>query len=240
MRQHQSGRLFSKRYPNAATAAEVIRRSKVVRRSGGVTPNIKSVKNNHTVEFEHIDGECGIELLEKTKIRELIAPLIDLHKTDQNKLPLFDPFLRIDPRVATFSIPQELIREIQIRKRAVFPVTGVVHGDFHLGQLIKDSSGKCWIIDLDDMATGPPEADLGNLTAYLATHPATMGDSVPISLRYWKNQITGSWNDLGQIYQENWLRYFTHVALIRRTLKRLEAGDNSLMGDCISTLLASG
>ncbi len=240
MRQNQSGRVFSKRYPDAATTAEVIRRSRIARHGGVITPSITSVNNNHTVEFERIDGECGIELLQKNRLRDLIAPLIELHKIDQDKLPRFDTFLRIDPRVAAFSIPEALVLEIQKRKKVAFPVTGVVHGDFHLGQLIRDSSGKCWIIDLDDMATGSPEADLGNLAAYLATHPATMGDSVSASLRYWENQITGAWNDLGQIYQENWLQYFMHVALIRRTLKRVESGDDSLMGDCMSTLLTPG
>lgn len=240
MRQNQSDWLFLKRYSNATTAAEVIRRSRIARRSGVVTPKIKSITSNHTVAFERINGDCGIGLLQKTTLRELIAPLIELHKIDQNKLPRFDPFFRIDPRVAALSIPRGLVLEIQKRKQVEIPVTGIVHGDFHLGQLIRESSGKCWIIDLDDMATGSPEVDLGNLAANLATHPATMGDSVSASLRYWENQISLAWIELGQVYQENWLRYFMHIALIRRTLKRFEAGDDSLIGDCMSTLLVPG
>lgn len=238
MRQNQSGRSFSKRYLNAATTAEVIRRTRIARLNGVVTPNINAVKNNHTIQFERIDGECGIQLLQKTSLRELIAPLIALHDIDHAKFPRFDPFLRIDPRVAALSIPHGLVQEINKRKHIEFPTTGIVHGDFHLKQLIRDTDGHCWVIDLDDLAIGPIEADLGNLAAYLATHPATMGDSMSTSLRYWKQQIMGAWNDLGQTYQENWLRYFMQVALIRRTLKRLEAGDDSLIGECMNTLLS--
>ncbi len=239
MKQDQFSRLFAKRYPNAATTAELIRRTSIARLNGVITPNIEAVKNNHTILFERIDGEFGIELLQRASLSELIAPLIELHYIDQAEFPRFDPFLRIEPRVAALSIPPGLIKEINKRKEVEFPITGIVHGDFHLGQLIRESDGKCWILDLDDLASGPIEADLGNLAAYLATSPDTMGESVSTSLCYWKNKITSAWNDLGQTYQENYFLYFMQLALIRRTLKRIEAGDDSLIEQCMYALLSS-
>lgn len=240
MSQDHASRSFSKQYPDTLTAAEVVRRSNVARQAGVITPKVLAVKKHTTIAFERIDGECGIGLVKSTDLSRLLSPLVKLHKIDQRQLPEFNPFLRIDPRMEELSIPSELLVEIRKLKQVAIPHNGVVHGDFHMGQLICDSADRCWVIDFDDMSLGPPEADLGNLIAYLGTHPATMGDSLSASLSYWQRQIEAAWNELGQVYEDERLQYFMQVALIRRSLKRCEAGDCSLVRDCISVLLASG
>lgn len=221
-------------------ALEVVRRSTTARQAGVITPDVIAVKNSRTIEFEWIDGDCGIELLQTTALSKILSPLVKLQKMDQQNLTRFNPFSRIDPRVEVLSIAPEMHREIQTLKQVEITENGVVHGDFHLRQLLCDSKGHCWVIDLDDMALGPPEVDLGNLVAYLATHPTIMSDSLLNSLTYWQHEIAAAWSDLGQVCDEDSLRFFIKASLIRRTLKRCEAGDYSLMRDCTNALLAFG
>jgi hypothetical protein len=71
--------------------------------------------------------------------------------------------------------------------------TGLVHGDWHLGQLGRDTAGRWLLLDLDDLGTGDPGWDLGRpagfhaaglldeavWTAFLAAYRAAGGPGVP-------------------------------------------------------------
>lgn len=161
--------------------------------------------------FDQVDGEIGPGLLDD--IEGLFRTLVRLHRAPVPGLCAFDPFLRIRPR-------RHLAIAGPLRKVLDEPVpkgAATLHGDLHVGQFIRDGAGKAWIVDLDDMALGPPEADLANFTAHLAT-------SMSAGVGYWADRVQLVWADLGQECDPQLFTRFLRFALVRRHLKLREAG----------------
>jgi aminoglycoside phosphotransferase (APT) family kinase protein len=92
-----------------------------------------------------------------------------------------------------------------------------VHGDLHPGQFIRDRRGQVWLIDLDDLALGPPEVDFGNLAACLATRrPGPLHEMA-------RHAIAGV---VAETPSANpaLVAHFCEIALLRRALKLRERG----------------
>lgn len=204
---------FVKRHPDAATAAEAIRRAAALRAAGVPTPAARPGGADREVAFDLVDGISGRALLDRDPAA-LLAPLARLHRARVSGLPRYDPFLRSRPRLtpATNRVFHEVLAE---------PVPGgsaTLHGDFHAGQLIEAQDG-VWIVDLDDMALGPPEADLANFTA----HVATSGDACGFAdrLTTWREAVVSAYGS--PCRAEVFARYL-RFALVRRHLKLRAAG----------------
>jgi aminoglycoside phosphotransferase (APT) family kinase protein len=141
----------------------------------------------------------------------------------------FDPLRRIRPRL-------DLLTDVTLQTtlgrlaRAVPTGGALIHGDFHLGQVICDAEGGGWLVDLDDLEIGPVEADLGNLIANLATQPTLTGPFAA-RLQHWRHSILEAARHLGQNSDPGRVDHFTALALIRRHLKLREQARRDFEAD---------
>ena len=171
----------------------------------------------------------------------LLKPLGQLHNVDPkgvNVTPL-DPWRRIHPRLrkraraanASFlTDAREVYRELRdvmnsFTGHQIILKQVPVHGDYHVGQLLFETpSIEPWLLDVDDVALGPPESDLGNFIAHLVTDDLRMGDLLdgfarlePL-LRHVYEELTGSKSD------STLINTYGAIALLRRSLKLHEKG----------------
>ena len=204
---------FLKVHSDAQIAAEALRRATLLAGQGIATPRASRGAAVDEVLFEHIDGATGAALIpgETQNILQLLA---SLHSTDVPGLASYDPFLRVHTRLhLNQALPiQDIVEE------TVPTGTATLHGDLHVGQFIKDKHGIIWVIDLDDLAKGPIEADLANFAAHLATSEQFGG------FEYWFDEIRLAWRRQGQNLDDEVFKRFFRFALVRRHLKLREAG----------------
>jgi hypothetical protein len=204
---------FKKRYPSATAADVALRRSHAARRVGVPTPAVLARIGRLVLSFERIAASDPPSLAQMVKLLHCLQTL------PPDGLARFDPFLRIRPRLDLAPTrTRDLVSALMARDAALcWPQSTVVHGDFHPGQTIRDSAGKVWLLDLDDLALAPPEADLGNLAAWLATQAegnldagAKAALAMVLALSPTANPaLTG---------------HFCQIALVRRALKLAERG----------------
>lgn len=214
-----------KRHPDAATAAVARRRSTALCAAGLATPYARQGTDERDVVFERIDGETGQRLVD-TDLGPILSAVARLHRSRVPGLPAYDPFRRIRPRLA-------LATRIPVREILAEPVqrgTATLHGDLHVGQLIRDARGKVWIVDLDDMAAGPPEADLANFAAHLATSPGSPG------IAHAADRVTTAWRRLGERHDDKVFARFLRFALVRRHLKLRQSGRPDHEADVLAYL----
>ncbi|MFZ7092219.1 phosphotransferase family protein [Primorskyibacter sp. 2E233] len=217
---------FIKTFADAAQATEAARRSMDLRQQSVITP--PAYANGQTVVFAGIAGCSGLPLTQRP-IDDWLAPLIPLHTSVLDGLSPFDPMLRISPRLDLLTNPS--LRAALHRLAQASPRGGsVIHGDFHLGQVIAAQDGVAWLIDLDDLAIGPVEADIGNLIANLATQDDLPGPFA-VRLEHWRQAVQGEWFRLDQTANPTWVEHFAALALIRRHLKLREQARRDFEAD---------
>lgn len=225
---------FLKTYPSAQAAALALRRTKLARAAGVVTPDAW-VSARAELSFALIAGECGAELL--PHLKALLAPLRDLAAMPSTDFAPFDPFRRIRPRLHL--APTVLRDRIDRLMHQPMPTSGhVCHGDFHPGQVIRDAAGTSWLIDLDDLAVACAAADLGNLIAYLATSQPRSG-AIATAVGQWTDAVTTAWGRQPQHLNMAEITYFTEIVLIRRALKCAERGDLAVLDQICAPLSAA-
>jgi Phosphotransferase enzyme family len=204
---------FEKRYPSAAAADLAMLRSHAARIAGVPTPAVLNRIGPLKLGFDRV-----VEAAPPT-VAEMVQALRWLKGMPPDGLVRFDPFLRIRPRLD--AAPPEvcaLVQDLQARDAALrWSATTVIHGDFHPGQIIKDTAGKVWLLDLDDLALAPPEADLGNLAAWFATR--TEGE-----LRLLSKSALSLLLTLTREADPALTGHFFGIALVRRALKLAAKG----------------
>jgi len=207
---------FTKQYQSASSAERAVARSRSLIANSVRTPAaLFTSADTNSIHFELIDGEGG-DLFVETELADVLDALLGIHAATVDGLPTFDPLARIRDRMA--SCTSTPMRQV-VGETVAKPGSSTLHGDFHVGQIIRDRAGSIWVVDLDDMAMGPPEADLGNFTAHLATRSPDRG----LEVDQWVDQILYQWRLLNtQIDEECFQRYLA-LALIRRHLKLREA-----------------
>lgn len=206
--QEQGAALFEKRYPSAARAETALRRSLSARIAGVPTPAVWQGNDPTRLFFERIDAGAAPSLAQMTGV------VRRLRRMATDGLSRFDPFLRIRPRL--MAAPPDicqLFADLEARDAALgWPALTVIHGDFHPGQCLQDRTGKVWLIDLDDLALGPHEADLGNLAAWIATSvKGPMGEQTRRAL----DQVLA----VSPMADPALTGHFCQIALLRRALK---------------------
>lgn len=199
---------FEKRYPSEAMAEIAWHRSQVARLAGVTTPAVLGRNGLGTLSFERI-----ISAVPPT-LAEMLAALRPLRGMPADGLIRFDPFLRIRPRLGTASpqirawLDTLAAQDGDLRWSALT----VIHGDFHPGQTLRDADGRTWLLDLDDLALAPAEADLGNLAAWMAT--STIG-ILSAQADTATKQVLTLWPGADPALT----RHFCNIALVRRALK---------------------
>ena len=153
----------------------------------------------------------------------LIRAVSTLHAAGVTGLDPFDPLTRIRPRLVGGDAPW--MSDWIARHMPPPSAPGLVHGDFHAGQLIRDRQGAVWILDLDDLALGPPEADIGNFAAHLATRPETRRGHPIAGFGDWLGGIVAHYSGADHDLADRYGR----IALLRRGLKLAEAGDDTVL-----------
>ena len=219
---------FLKRYANAAQAAEALRRTSHLRGQSVQTPAVRPGPTRAELDFDDINGRTGHDLIGHD-LRPLLQAVAGLHVASVPNLAPYDPLLRIRPRLALTDVP--ILRQI-----ASCPVPqgrAVLHGDLHVGQFLVSPEGMVWLVDLDDLAMGPPEADLANFAAHLGTTEPGPG------IAEWSRQVCDTWASLGQTVDIHVFTRFLHLALLRRHLKLREAGRPDFEGPIVSYLRES-
>jgi aminoglycoside phosphotransferase (APT) family kinase protein len=109
--------------------------------------------------------------------REMGALLRQLHElpTPPFHLPELRPFDKVTARLERAAIPRRtrvylsaLATELEdAYRRLTFALpAGAVHGDFNVGNVLRDAEGHAKVIDLDGFATGPREWDLMQTAMY--------------------------------------------------------------------------
>lgn len=204
---------FVKYYSDKAAPIEALRRSSSLRTAGVPTPAVLGPSGENGLCFEHVEGQSGQVLLAKDLAR-LLSVVARLHRASLPNLPAFDPFLRIRPRAGV----ETALPVVDILSEPVPTGHATLHGDLHVGQFLQSRSGDVWIVDLDDLAVGPPEADLANFAAHLATSQPSC------RIHDWSDRVCKAWAAIGDSVDHDVLTRFLRFALVRRHLKLREAG----------------
>jgi hypothetical protein len=199
---------FEKLYPSVEAADAAFQRSLSARRSGVPTPAVQGRNGPMRLSFDRVVASAPPTLA------QMVKALQTLHRMPPDRLTRFDPFLRIRPRLGGAPLHiQAFVRDLEAQDAALhWPATAVIHGDFHPGQTIQDRSGTVWLLDLDDLALGPTEADLGNLSAWIATRSE---GSLETQARNAMTEVLALAPQANPVLT----RHFQKVALARRALK---------------------
>lgn len=164
-------------------------------------------------------GFQKVVVADQASLAEMVGALAPLHAIALHGLDRFDPFRRIRPRLDR-SPPAviALVKTLAARDAALrWQAAVVIHGDFHPGQVLRDGDGAVWLVDLDDLARAPAEADLGNLAAWLATQaPGGLDEQAARGQR--QVLAHAPWADPLLVH------HFCRIALVRRALKLAERG----------------
>lgn len=203
---------FLKHYSDRAATEEAVRRSSALRSADVSTPAILGFGKT-TIDFQKVDGQSG-GLLDLDDLSPLLSEVARLHQASVKNLPRYDPFLRVRPRL---TVPTRLPVS-DILSEPVPNGTATLHGDLHVGQFIRSDDQTIWIVDLDDLAIGPPEADIANFAAHLATSLRSR------SIRDWSGRVCRAWAEIGGALEDAVFHRFLRFALLRRHLKLREAG----------------
>jgi hypothetical protein len=202
---------FIKQYPSVHAAEVAFQRAVMARQAGVCTPAVLDRTGPQSLCFERIEGTHPPDPA------RLLQVLVPLHRMPHRGLARFDPFLRIRPRLPGAPLQVRALADRLMAQDAAlnWPTSAVIHGDFHPGQVLCDAAGQAWLVDLDDLALAPPEADLGNLAAWRATQsppgPWPLAqDAVPLA----DPELTG---------------HFHAIALLRRALKLAERGQPEVL-----------
>ena len=204
---------FIKTHRDAASAAEALRRPIALHGQGLATPAPMPGPVENDIHFDRIEGTSGRVLIAEN-LDSLLQSVARLHRSYVSDLPPFDPYLRIRPRLHL----SDVTAVHAIVEETVPTGDATLHGDLHSGQFIRDAGGTVWIVDLDDLAIGPPEADIANLVAHLAT------SGTGFNITRWSSVVRRVWFEQGQCLSQDVFSRFLRLALVRRHLKLREAG----------------
>lgn len=204
---------FMKRYASALAANTARNRTLAARQAGVNTPAVLCSYGPMALLFQRVVPAA------QPSLSQMVQALEQVNNMPGHGLLRFDPFLRILPRLAFAPTGiWDIVADLSAQNSAsAWPEAAVIHGDFHPGQVLVDALHKVWLIDLDDLALAPPEADLGNLAAWIATQSAG----------HLKTQTIAALSRVLALRPKSdhaLADHFCRIALVRRALKLAEKG----------------
>ena len=213
----------------------LVRWTAALRAAGVSTPEARIDLEADALVFPAIEGTGGLALViagGPPVLSQLLRPLAMLHRASLGGIRPFDPRRKIVPRVSAGEAPA-LLQELGACLNGLPEPSGSgpVHGDFHAGQVIRDAGGTVWLLDLEDLAAGEPEADLGNFAAHLASRPETRRGPVRQGLEFWLEHTLRAYRAIGGAAETGLAIRHGRVALIRRALKLRERDDPSILAE---------
>jgi aminoglycoside phosphotransferase (APT) family kinase protein len=225
---------------NAGLVSRMILLSSHLRASGLCIPETSQAAQNNGIKLSWIEGptlrdclkgwfvhgDAEALALAQPAIAGAIRALRQLHESPvlTNAVPWHEPFNRIDARINIRNGRQgslkTLMTELRAKIASCIPGTHgqfLLHGDFHSGQAILESTRKrWWLIDLDDSAIGHREFDIANFCAHVAT-------SVPLGtkelLGVFHAQLDVCQLAYGQALDQELLKTYGALSCLRRALK---------------------
>lgn len=216
------------------------RTANALRKHSVPTPEARFDASAQTLRAPWIGGRQGYEVLEEENnidpfIVKAATVVAHLHRVPVSSLDLagFDPWKKIEPRLRNrASLPnvvqgpaEEAIEMLRKRAPGDPRRTVTVHGDFHIGQIVFGSDGVTWLLDLEDMAFGEPEADLANFAAHLATSKDSQNLDLLREFRCWLALLANAWSMASETETDRArLKWYGAAALLRRALKLCERG----------------
>ncbi len=234
-------------------------------RAGVPTPSLTFRPTTRELIAPWIDGYNGRELLQrymkgnpgfanvpKTYWVSLLEPLTQLHHSKLNNAVLtrLDPYRRIRPRLANKKsdvgincVSREMrlyqtLTDIGIHLLLVHDMDSwiPVHGDFHVGQVMFGTNNNTPILlDLDDLALGLPESDIGNCIAHLVTSFDDVTNRVIEKFIDLKHSLLECYVELtSNQLAPALVDFYGAVALLRRMLK-LSERHGGLSLECMSS-----
>jgi hypothetical protein len=219
-----------------------------LRLHGLPVPEMTQDSDMQVIRWPWIDGTSMKEVIEAKAAKHLMdfsaeiecamimAARIHAIQPPASLMVRYNPFRLIDKRmISSFFalLPQRhTIVALVEHLRSVIPQdneAALIHGDFHVGQLIRQrGSGTWWVIDFDDTCIGHREADIANFCAHLATSAQLIsGDPLELINALWK--VAVSRYDLP--LDASRFSLYASAALVRRALKILEQGKSSDLAD---------
>lgn len=223
-----------KRYSDRLAAEAVRDRIRVLTDGGVRTPACQVSRSGRALIYPLIRGRAGmaaVATFETGVLRQIMAQTAALHgATIPKNTHRFDPLGKIVSRLdctaecAYQRIINDALEDIDRARRQY----RLIHGDLHAGQFIIDGGGYVWLLDLDDVAVGDPEADLGNFAAHLATRPETSLQSPLDAMRHWQTEVLNAYAKTGKTANGFLTDAYGRIALVRRALKKAERGDRNI------------
>jgi len=244
LRLRRSGAFALKPVSSPAQARRLVSLTGYLRAWKLRTPSVAFDAERRVLVFPWIEGLTGWERLARDgrldpaagPFVRMIAVLATLHRIPPPGgvgLDRLDPWRRITPRLQRGSFPQTLRRNVWETAAALaaalddLPLEPVlVHGDYHVGQLLFDAEGDIpWLLDLEDVGLGPAEFDLGNFVAHLATSLPDWRDSPLRGFRRLCRHVVPCYAKLaGRVPSSRGIALYGAAALLRRGLKLWENG----------------
>lgn len=227
-----------------AQAAWLLSRTEALGKAGLRTPAARVGVDPDEVSFEFVEGMTAqatlASLEEGTDLESVLNPcvglLADLHRVRGVEAPPFQPLGKVSPRLERLQqrpggLSSERVRgalDLYARLDCALArgtrFAGLVHGDFHPGQVLIESGNaeRPWLLDLDDLAQGEPEADLGNLIAHLLTSGVLDQPPSVAALERLETLVCAMYlQHRGLSPDLSALRVHESAALLRRSLKLL-------------------
>lgn len=189
------------------------------------------------------------------EIGDALGPVVRLHRASAAGLdlalaqPLKKVWSRLDAAATTqvdvdddfMAKATALAHKFEARLEADMPPrqfsAGLVHGDLHAGQFVFDEGGNAWLLDLDDVAIGPPELDIANIAAHAVTSLDIFYGQVELGFIYLTSHLAAHYERAGgDALDPDVIRVFGASCLLRRAMKL--RGDRRSRPDPASILIA--
>ncbi len=229
-------------------------------RAGIRTPDARFDAPSGDLVMPWLDGRPGHEVLRSNldpggvsaqALAPFAAVLVQLHAAPLSdvQVPAFDPFAKVDPRLADQTkVPQAILQAaLSARAAASTAISAFAaqaptlnHGDYHAGQLLFGADGPPWLLDLEDVALGDREADLANFSAHLATSGWLASADIASTFLQCLEAIRAAYRDAGGGKLSN-DRAIAHgaAALLRRGLKLWQQdGDAARTQEIVAAAMA--
>ncbi|WP_445371288.1 aminoglycoside phosphotransferase family protein [Methylomonas sp. HW2-6] len=143
------------------------------------------IADRHTLWLEGLHGEAlaelDFEVSVADKIPAITNALVAFHQLTPPPLPVVtsqqqlqewrkkaDKLSHAYPAIQ--SALTSLLAELR-QNRPVFEIQGLIHGDFHIDQLLVLPNGSLALFDYDELSIGDPLQDLANFAADLYNYP---------------------------------------------------------------------